>query len=134
VPRIPSMTMVGKGSKGSCDLWYWVLHSSRFRGFGPWFNWRDRSTQPPGGPPISNQSHGRPSLLVTFSLRKASKVSLTLKSQTSRAMRPSKHGPLILIPRFLGICHMGNLERTSSGLHLNEDTSSFSRLQLHYSS
>jgi hypothetical protein len=110
MPCIPDMTTVGKGFKGSHDLRYWVLRGSSLWGFKPRFIWRDRSTQPPGGPPITGQYHGRLSLPVTFSSHKAGKVSLTLKSQTFGAMRPREHGPLRLSPRFLGVSHMGPFE------------------------
>jgi hypothetical protein len=99
--------------------------TSDIRGFGPCFNFRDRSTQPPGEPPIVDQSHGRPSLSATFNPHKASKVGLTPKSGSSRAMRQRDHGLLRLSPRFLGIGHMQTFERISSSHLLNEETSSF---------
>jgi hypothetical protein len=125
VPCIPDMTTVGKGAEGYYDLRYWALHSSNLRGFRPQLNWQDRSTQPPREPPIPGQSHGRSSLPVNFSTCKASKVSLTKKSQTYGATKLREHGLLIIIPGFLGISHRGPFEQISSTRLLNEEISSF---------
>jgi hypothetical protein len=125
VPRIPDISMTGKGSEGSHDLRFWVLHGSGLRGFRSWFSWRDRFTQPPGELPIAGQSYGKLSLPVTFGPYKAGKVGHTLKSWTSGAPKPRGHNFLRLSPRFLGIGHMGPFERISSARLPNEGTSPF---------
>jgi hypothetical protein len=94
-----------------------------FRASGLDLIWQDRSSQPPGEPPITGQYPWRRTLPVTFSLCEVSKVGLTLESRTFGAMNPREHGFFRLSSWFSSIIHMGPSERISSTRLLNEDIS-----------